>query len=171
MYSLNVPVPSRVAALAGEVARDLPAARARCRGEHTLCAKRLDGNGTSPTYNRLDTRTREALADQPPFEVSITGISYFPETVKGSAPVVYLAVESPGLRRLHERLSDVFPPVEGIEGNSYTPHVTVARGGSMAAAERVADRRLDPVSWTVSELSLWDAARRRSMSTVALTEQ
>lgn len=169
MYSLNVPVPSRVAVLAGEVARDLPAAHARCRGEHTLCAKRLDGNGTSPTYNRLDARAREALADQPPFEVSITGISYFPEAIKGSAPVVYLAVESPGLRRLHERLTDVFPPVEEIEGDSYTPHVTVARGGSMAAAERVADRQLDPVSWTVSELSLWDAARRQSMSTVSLT--
>lgn len=168
VYSLNVPVPGRVATLASDIARDLPDAQARYRGEHTLCVKRLDGNGTDETYSRLEARARETLADQPAFEVRVTAISYFPEALKGSSPVVYLAVESPGLRRLHERLTEVFPPVEPIEGASYTPHVTVARGGSMAAAERVADRQVEPIDWTVSELSFWDASRRRSVSTVSL---
>ena len=168
MYSLNVPVPGRVATLATDIARSLPDARARYRGEHSLCVKRLDGNGTDVTYSRLEARAREALADQPPLQVCVTGVDYFEETPMGSAPVVYLVVESPELRELHERLADVFPQVQHVEGERYTPHVTVARGGSMAAAERAADRQVGPVEWTVSELSFWDATQRAPVSTVSL---
>jgi 2'-5' RNA ligase len=168
VYSLNVPVPGRVAALASDIARDLPESRARYRGEHTLCVKRLDGNGVETGYNRLEARAREALTGQPTFEVRVTGVEYFTEAITGSTPVVYLAVDSPGLRRLHERLAEVFDPVERIEGEDYTPHVTVARGGSIAAAERATDRQVEPITWTVSELSFWDAARHRAVSTVSL---
>ncbi len=168
MYSLNVPVPGRVAALASDIARDLPGARARCRGEHTLCVKRLDGNGAEVGYNRLEAQAREALAGQPPFEVAVTGVDYFTEVIVGSSPVVYLAVESPGLRRLHERLAAVFPVVDPIEGEDYTPHVTVARGGSLDAAKRAADRTVERIDWTVSALSFWDATRRQAVSTVSL---
>lgn len=168
MYSLNVPVPGRVAALASDIARELPEARARCRGNHTLCVKRLDGNGTEATYSRLEARAREVLAGQPAFEVRVTGIEYFRNAVKGSVPVVYLVVESPELRQLHERLATVFKPVETIEGTEYTPHVTVARGGSLAGAERVTDRSVEPMSWTVSELSFWDATCHQPVSTVSL---
>lgn len=168
MYSLNVPVPAQVAALASDIARDLPEARARCRGEHTLCVKRLDGNGETAGYSHLEARAREALAGQPPFEVRVTALEYFTEAITGSTPVVYLAVESPELRRLHDRLAEVFQPVEGIEGAGYTPHVTVARGGSLAAAERIIDRTVEPITWTVSELSFWDASHHQPVSTVAL---
>lgn len=168
MYSLNVPVPGRVAALASDIARDLPEARARSRGEHTLCVKRLDANGETAPYSRHEARTREVLAGQPAFEVRVTGVDYFLEVVTGSSPVVYLAIESPELRRLHERMVGVFPTLDAIEGSEYTPHVTVARGGSIAAAERAADRQIEPVSWTVSELSFWDATHRQSVSTVSL---
>jgi 2'-5' RNA ligase len=82
--------------------------------------------------------------------------------------VVYLAVESPGLRSLHERLCDEFDVVDGVEGDDYTPHVTVARGGERAAAERLVGREIDPVEWTVEELVFHDAERGQSVSRVAL---
>jgi len=168
VYSLNVPVPGGVAVLASDIARDLPDARPRYRGEHTLCVKRLDGTGEAAGYSHLEARTREALAGQPAFEVRVTAVEYFTEAVTGSTPVVYLAVESPELRRLHDRLTAVFPPVEGIEGDGYTPHVTVARGGSLAGAERATDRAVEPITWTVSELSFWDATHHQPVSTVSL---
>jgi hypothetical protein len=168
VYSLNVPVPGEVAALASDIARELPAARPRSRGDHSLCVKRLDGNGTDAGYSRLEARSREVLAGQRSFEVSVTGVECFETAVVGSTPVVYLAVESPELRQLHRQLAAVFPPVEEIEGPEYTPHVTVARGGSRRRAERVADRAVEPISWTVSELLFWDATCHQSVSTVSL---
>jgi len=168
VYSLNVPVPGQVAALASDIARELPAARARCRGEHTLCVKRLDDTGAERTYSRLEAHARETLTGQQAFEVRVTGVAYFEMAVTGSTPVVYLIVESPELRRLHERMAAVFEPVESIEGPEYTPHVTVARGGSLSAARRATDRQVEPITWTVTELSFWDAARHQAVSTVSL---
>lgn len=165
MYSLNAPVPGTVAALASELARDLPAARARTRGEHTLCVKRLDDDAP---YGHIEATAREALAGQPAFESRVTGIDYFAEAVTGTSPVVYLVVESPALRRLHERLVEYFDPVADIEGEAYTPHVTVARGGSLARAREVAGRDIDPVTWTVSDLQFWDAKRGQSVSQLSL---
>jgi len=169
VYSLNVPVPGRVAALASDIAHDIPSARARCRGEHTLCVKRLDGNGTDAGYDRLEARAREVLAGESTFEIRVTGVDHFTEAVTGSAPIVYLVVESPGLRRLHQSLADVFPTVDLIEGDSYTPHVTVARGGSLASAKRVTGREIDSISWTVSALLFWDASVHQPVSTVSLS--
>jgi hypothetical protein len=130
--------------------------------------KRLDGNDTDAGYSRLEARSREVLAGQCSFEVRVTGVECFETAVVGSAPVVYLAVESPELCRLHRQLAAVFPPVEEIEGPEYTPHVTVARGGSRHGAERVTDRAVEPISWTVSELLFWDASCHQSVSTVSL---
>ncbi|WP_436933960.1 2'-5' RNA ligase family protein [Halovenus marina] len=167
MYSLNVPVPANVAALAGDIARELPGARERERGEHTLGVKRLGGDGVEE-YNRLEARVRELLVGQPAFEIRITDLSYFPEAITGPTPVIYLAVESPELRRLHLRLAEVFDPIEGIEGEGYTPHVTVARGGSTERAKAVTDRDIDPIEWTVTELCFWDARHSETVSTVSL---
>lgn len=165
VYSLNVPVPGRVAALASDLARELPGARARVRGEHTLGVKRLVGD---PPYAHLEARAREALAGQPAFGSRITGVECFEEVPTGTAPVVYLAVESPELERLHRRLATAFDPLCGIEGEEYVPHVTVARGGSLERARAVADRELDPLEWTVDELVFWDSHRGRPVSTVSL---
>jgi len=165
VYSLNVPVPGPVGELASELARELPAARARVRGEHTLCVKRLVGDGT---YARLETKAREALAGQPPFRARLAGVSYFADVPTGTAPVVYLAVESPELERLHRRLATTFEPVEGIEGDAYVPHVTVARGGSLARARALAEREIEPVGWTVDALVFWDGERKQPVSRVSL---
>jgi 2'-5' RNA ligase len=166
VYSLNVPVPANVAALAGDIARDLPGARERERGEHTLGVKRLGGEPEE--YNRLEARVRELLVGQPAFEIRVTDLKYFPEAITGPEPVIYLAVESPELRRLHLRLADVFDPIEGIEGEGYTPHVTVARGGSLDRAQDVTARDIDPIEWTVTELCFWDARLSEQVSTVSL---
>ncbi|WP_336000812.1 2'-5' RNA ligase family protein [Halorientalis halophila] len=167
MYSLNVPVPSAVAALAGELATDLPTAHTRDRGRHTLGVKRLGGDGPSD-YARLEARTREALTGTPTFEARVTGIEIFEAAPVGTSPVVYLAVESPGLRDLHLDLCAVFEPVDDIEGEGYTPHVTIARGGHAETAERVAAREIDPLEWTVDELVFWDSERIEPVSTVSL---
>jgi 2'-5' RNA ligase len=167
VYSLNVPLPSGVTTLAGTLARDLPAARARTRGDHTLVAKRL-GTGHRGEFQRRATRIRETLAGTPAFEARLTGVDYFETAADGTSPVVYLAIESPELERLHDRLCGVVDPVDGIEGDDYVPHVTIARGGSKEAADRLADRDVDPVTWTVSELVFWDAERGLSAGTISV---
>jgi len=167
VYSLNVPLPSSVGSLAHDLGRRLGATSVRQRGDHTLVAKRL-GRGDAARYHELEARARDALADQPPFAVRIAGTDAFLEAESGESPVVYLAVESPGLAALHRRLCEVFDPVEGIEGEDYVPHVTVARG---VDPERIADlpeRPYEPIEWTVSELSFWDAEHSQSVSTVQL---
>jgi 2'-5' RNA ligase len=167
VYSLNAPLPSSVTALAGRLARELPRARARPRGEHTLVLKRL-GSGDHAAYARIEGRARDALRGTDPFSVRVTGVGQFETAVPGPSPVVYLAVESPELRALHERLCAAFDPVEGMEGDGYVPHVTVARGGDPAAARRLVDRDIEPVEWTVEELVFFDAERGQSVSRVSL---
>lgn len=167
MYSLNVALPSSVTALAGRLARDLPGARARPRGEHTLVVKRL-GDGDHAAYARLEARARDAVRGTAPFELRVTGIDWFEAAVTGPSPVVYLTVESPQLRALHERLCGAFEAVEGMEGDDYVPHVTIARGGDRATARRLVGRDIEPVTWAVEELVFFDAERGQSVSRISL---
>lgn len=167
MFSLNIPVPGEVAALASDIAREMPDARARVRGEHTFCVKRLETDDATD-YDHIEARSREVLAGEPSFDVKITGLDYFPEALIGSSPVVYLAVESDDLRALHRRLVDAFDRKDPIEGKSYTPHVTVARGGSVERADEIVERDIDTIDWTVSELVFWDAENKRRVSTISL---
>ncbi|WP_340098529.1 2'-5' RNA ligase family protein [Salinibaculum salinum] len=167
MYSLNVPPPSEVTALAQSLAHDLPMARARARGEHTLVAKRL-GVDDRTDFHPVAARVRDALAGTPTFEVRTDGIDYFSEDPIGPSPVVYLAIESPELYRLHRRLCEIIDPVANFEGDDYTPHVTIARGGDIDAADRLAEQGVDPVTWTVTELQFWDAKRSLPAGTVSL---
>jgi len=167
VYSLNVPVPTEVARLAGELARELPAARTRSRGTHTLGVKRLD-HEQDRSYARLETQIRELLAGQHPFEVQITGIDQFCDPPVGTAPVVYLVVESEGLRALHDKLIETFEPIDQIDGDGYDPHVTIARGGSPERATQMTQRSIDPISWEVTELLFWDAERKQAVSRLSL---
>lgn len=159
MYSLNAPVPSAVGRLASGLASELRGVDARTR--HTLVVKRL-GDGDRSTVAR---RAREALAGAPACEARVTGLDAFENPPAGRAPVVYLDVESPGLVRIHERLCEAFEPVEGLEGDEYVPHVTVARGSD---ARRLLDREVEPVTWTVDRLELWNATYRETVESVAL---
>lgn len=163
MYSLNVPLPTAVTRLASRLARELPRARARPRGEHTLVGKRLGSDGA-----RLATAVEESLGDVAPFELRIGAVECFETAATGTAPVTYLRVESPALQQLHQTLCERFEPVEGIEGDDYVPHVTIARGGDLAAARRLADREIDPIAWTAEQLVVWDSDRNLSVREFAL---
>jgi 2'-5' RNA ligase len=169
VYSVNAPVPPAVASLATDLSRSLPRARARTRGTHTLVVKRLsDDRSQGPGYSQLEARAREALRGTPACEARVADIGVFEEVPYGTAPVVYLTVESPGLDRLHEQLCSVFEPVENLEGEEYVLHVTIARGGSLANARDLATREIEPIEWVVDELSFWDAERSQAISRISL---
>lgn len=167
MFSLNAPVPGEARRLAGDLQPRLLDFDS-VRNDHTLVIKRFpDGMlANGPPAHQLATlreRLRPVIGELPAVEAKITGIDSFDQPVRGDGPVVYLAIESPGVRQIHRSLIDAFEPVAELEGEAYTPHVTLARGGSAAAvatAERLRERDIEPVSWTVSELVIWDGRHR-----------
>ncbi|WP_247003930.1 2'-5' RNA ligase family protein [Halosolutus gelatinilyticus] len=164
MYSVNVPVPGRVRELADALYPELLGFD-RVREDHSCLLKRL---GDADHVSRLQHRAHRALEGSPAVEAEITGIDYFDDPPLGSAPVVYLAVESPGLERIHANLAETFDAVDGLEGSDYVPHVTLARGGDSEVARRLADREIEPIRWTVSELEFWDGTYRLPVSRVGL---
>jgi 2'-5' RNA ligase len=82
--------------------------------------------------------------------------------------VIYLTVESPGLLALHDRLVDRFGAIEGLEGDDYTPHVTLGRGEVDDATLADLAAAVDPVTWTVSELVVYDARHHETVSRLSL---
>jgi len=169
VYSLNVPVPPAVERLAADLYPHLTPFD-RLRDRHTLVCKRFEADEAE--YEHLRERLRRALSPTPAFEARVTGIDAFETPTHGPGPVIYLAVESPGLHDLHRRLVEAFGAVDDdLEGEAYVPHVTLARGGgadASAALDRLRERDVDPVTWTVSELDLWSRARREAAWTVSL---
>ncbi|AGN01515.1 phosphoesterase HXTX [Salinarchaeum sp. Harcht-Bsk1] len=164
MYSLNAAVPGRVRRIAGDLYPHL-ASFADVREDHSICVKRL---GDDEPYKTLADRARTVLADAPAFEVAVTGIDYFETPTDGTDPVVYLTVESPGLLQVHKTLVEAFGALPGLEGDEYVPHVTLARDGEIADAERLAEREIEPVTWTVSELEFTDAHHDHAIGTIPL---
>lgn len=157
MYSVNVPVPAE----AHELARELRPAltgfqRIRERHRQTLLLKRLPADDRRE-YLEAERRARLALEGAPVVEAQITGVDAFREPPDGSAPVVFLRVESPGLQQLHGMLVDEFGAVgEVLEGDEYEPHITLARGGG-PDLEPLLAREFDPITWTIEELIFYDA--------------
>ncbi|RQH00956.1 2'-5' RNA ligase family protein [Natrarchaeobius oligotrophus] len=164
MYSVNVPVPGRVRTLANDLYPELVGFDS-VREDHSCLLKRL---GDADHVSQLQHRAHRALEGTPAVEARIDGIDYFADPPLGAAPVVYLAVESPGLESIHADLTETFDAVDGLEGSDYVPHVTLARGGDAADARRLAGREIEPITWTVSELEFWDGAYRLPVSRVSL---
>jgi 2'-5' RNA ligase len=166
VYSLNVPVPGAVERLAAELHPDLTPFD-RIRHDRSLVCKRFET--PEDGYDRLRERLRVALSPAPAFEARVAGIDAFETPIHGPGPVVYLTVESPGLRALHDRLVGAFGAVDdAIEASGYVPHVTLARGGGGDAVDRLRRRGVEPVTWTVSELRLYSRARHEPAWTVSL---
>ena len=167
-YSLNAPVPVRVARLAAGLVGECRTADARTK--HSMVVKRLPDehgpNGGRPNVRAFAGRARDALSDLGPFDVRVTGVESFDRPTSGTGPVVYLAVESPGMEAAHERLCETFDPLPGLEGEDYVPHVTIARRGD---AGRLVGREIDPIEWTVDGLVVWDAHRRLEVESVSLS--
>ncbi|MFC7187711.1 2'-5' RNA ligase family protein [Halorubrum yunnanense] len=182
MFSLNVPLPPAIADLATDL-HPKPSGFERVRDRHTLVCKRLGVDdvpdrvaGGEPTPSKPD--ALEALREDPrpvlsgigPFDVAVTGLDVFDAPASGSRPVVYLAVESERLVRLHRRLCGLYGPIEGIEGDEFTPHVTVARGGDPkpgVVADLVA-AEFDPIRWRVHALEVYDPEFREVAASIDL---
>ncbi len=135
MYSVNVPVPGRVRTLANELYPELVGFET-VREDHSCLLKRL---GDADHVAQLQHRAHRALEGTPAVEARIAGIDYFSDPPLGSAPVVYLAVESPGLEAIHADLVDVFETVDGLEGPS-TSHTS--RSPAAARSRRPDDSRI-----------------------------
>ncbi|QLC33457.1 2'-5' RNA ligase family protein [Halarchaeum sp. CBA1220] len=168
MYSVSVPVPPVVRELIREF-RPLLTGFDRVRGQRTatLVVKRLDADDRRE-YLRAAREAKRALRGAPTFDARISDVGVFEEPTGGTAPVVYLAVESPGLWEVHRQLVAELGRVPGLEGDDYTPHVTLARDGPPDAVERVRDYDFDPVTWTVNELEFYDAEHKERIETVSL---
>ena len=166
MYSLNVPVPGRVRRLANDLHPHL-AAFAHQPSDHTLLCKRLDASTPSERH-RVQRQVRDALGGLPPFALEVTGVDHFENPTSGTSPVVYLTVESPGLRDAHDRLVDALGAMPGLGGDDYTPHVTLARDSRLADAEAAASVDIDPIRWTASRLEFYDAHREEPAGEIRL---
>ncbi|MFC6837429.1 2'-5' RNA ligase family protein [Halomarina ordinaria] len=160
MYSLNAPLPSRVTEVAADLRDDLPSG-VRPRRRPTLVVKRL-GEGD---HRDLTTRCRTLLADAPACAARLAGLDAFDAP---TGPVTHLVVESPGLRRLHDRLCESFDPIEGIEGTDYVPHVTLGRGGDSREVRRFCEWPVEGVEWRIDDLWLWHADYRERVSVIPL---
>ncbi|MFB6132924.1 MAG: 2'-5' RNA ligase family protein [Halanaeroarchaeum sp.] len=168
MYSLNVPLPPRVRDVAASLRPALVGFdRVRDDRSRTLVLKRLAADDRREFLTaRRD--AREALRGAPVVDARIDGVGVFEEPPAGSGPVAYLAVESPGLHDLHERLVDSLGAIPDLEGEAYTPHVTLARGGDGRAAEAVLDASFDSITWTVDELEFYDARHGERIEAISL---
>ncbi|WP_049985559.1 2'-5' RNA ligase family protein [Halobellus rufus] len=178
MFSLNVPVPGQLKRVASELHPELTRFE-RIRERHTLVAKRFDTtlDDDADSLPRLRERLRPLLReydtggqrDPAGIDLRVTGLDYFETPARGTGPVVFLAVESDGLRALHRRLCESFGTVSGIEGGDYVPHVTLARGGRVADAEDLVERTsVDPIEWTATELHVWDSRYREAAARLPL---
>jgi len=198
MFSLNVPLPPAVDRLAADL-QSKRSGFDRIRDRRTLVCKRFGvddvpdrvarddraGGGASaspgspadgpapPKPDALDALRedlRPLLAGTDPFDVAVTGIDVFDAPVSGSGPVLYLTVESDALVRVHRRLCAAYGAVEGIEGEEYVPHVTVARGGDPEPGI-VADLvgvEFEPIRWRVHALDLYDPEFREVAASIEL---
>jgi 2'-5' RNA ligase len=170
VFSLSAPVPPAVEALAADLAGPLSAFERR-RREPALLVKRLEDKDR----HRTEKRIRETLRGASPVEARIESIGVFENPPRGPGPVVYLAVESPGLVDLHQRVCERFDPVPELEGEGFTPHVTLARGLDGPVPERspvddLDGRAVGPVTWTVDELQLYDVVRADPEGRIVLRE-
>ena len=185
MFSLNVPLSPAVERLATDLHPKLTGFD-HVRDRRTLVCKRFGvgdvrdeegeraDRGDAPpreeALDRLRERLRRPLAGVDPFEVAVTGVDVFDAPRSGSRPVVYLSVERDELVRVHRRLCDAFGAVEGIEGDEYVPHITLARGGNPepGVVADLVDAEFDPIRWRVHALDVWDPEFREVAASVEL---
>ena len=200
MFSLNVPLPPSVGRLAADLhpkrsgfdrvrerhtlvckrfgINDIPmrASDGRQPGRSGPSTAAGDGTDDDRPVHKPDALAalcddlRPLLSGTDPVDVAVTGVDVFDAPASGSRPVVYLVVESDGLERLHGRLCDAYGAIDGIEGDDYVPHVTLARGGDPdpgVVADLVATE-FDPIRWRVHALDVYDPEFREVAATLDL---
>lgn len=168
VYSVNVPVPPAVRDLTDRLRPALTTLdRVRETRDQTLVLKRLEA-ADRREYLAIEREAKAALRGAPAVEAEIGGIDVFWDPPNGPGPVIYLTVESPGLHQLHKRLVDALGAVDPLEGENYTPHVTLGRGGDDATIRDLTSRDIDPIRFTVERLEFYDGTYGELISTVSL---
>ena len=173
-YSLNVPLPGAIYDRLHGLLPHLQGCTQR-RRDPTLVCKRLSATGEAepPAVGHLRTElapviTAAGAALTGGCAVTIAGVGTFETPPSGAAPVLYLAVDSPDLLRLHRALCAQLEPVAGIEGPAYVPHVTVARGCPPASIADATAASVAPLSFHVDALELYDSRYRAAVTRFAL---
>ncbi|MFB6267711.1 MAG: 2'-5' RNA ligase family protein [Halodesulfurarchaeum sp.] len=168
MYSLNVPLPESVRDLADDLRPSLSGFESvRESRDRTLLLKRLPATDRRELLD-VEAVARDALADADPVEARIDGLDAFWDPPFGRGPVVYLAVESPGLQDLHRRLVDALGAEPDVEGDDYIPHVTLARGGDPSAVRGLLGREVASPCFTVDTLSVYDTDAHERLGSLSL---
>jgi 2'-5' RNA ligase len=168
VYSLNVPLPEAVrerTATLRPALTDFEAVRES--RTQTLVLKRLPAEDRRE-YLTAERRARAALACAPAVEAEVTGIDAFWDPPNGTGPVVFLAVTSPGLLDLHRRLVAEFGAIDELEGDSYVPHITLARGGERRAVSRLQQRSFEPIRFRIVTLEFYDGTDGERIDTLSL---
>lgn len=167
VYSVNAPVPGAVDGVRASLAPRLERFD-RTVEDPTLLVKRL-GRRRDRELDGLAGSIATVLDGWGPIEARLDGVDAFMDPPSGTGPVVYLAVESPGLEALHDDLVRALGVVNPtIEGSNYVPHVTVARGGDRPAAVEAIGIEVERVRWTVDALALHDARHGQSIRAFSL---
>ncbi len=160
MWSLNVTIPQKVSRLIEEMAPALWNWEEICE-DPTLVIKRFETKTA-----KEETEIRLLLEKIEPFDVQIGNIRTFDIAQRGISPVLYIEVESPGIEALHEMLVGIFGCVKGIEGQDYTPHITLARGECREYIEF--EERPDPIQWEADELEFWHSGKMQKRNKIKL---
>lgn len=167
MHSLNAPVPAVIAERRDDLVDQLSTFE-RHREHLTLVVKRF-GERSPGALVHLEHQLEDILTRWGPIEARITGVDAFVDPPGGPAPVVYFAVDSPGLTSLHMELVDRFGMADPtIEGDRYVPHITLARGGSRVGLSEVTGHPIEPIDWVIDELVLWTARYDRPITHLQL---
>jgi len=173
-YSLNVPLPGAIYDRLHSLLPHLQGCPQR-RRDPTLVCKRVPTTppGAPPSVGHLRTELAPAIAAAGAVltdgcAVTIRGVDTFETPPSGTAPVLYLAVDSPELLRLHAALCTHLEPVAGLEAAAYVPHVTVARGCPRAHIDGAIAAGVEPLSFHVDALELYDSRYRAPVTRFAL---
>ncbi|MFB6188052.1 MAG: 2'-5' RNA ligase family protein, partial [Halobacteriaceae archaeon] len=163
-FSLNIPV-------AGEVKQETNQFTPyltdfEVRDHFTFVIKRFQED--RDRIDQIQKRTRHALSGMSPFSVKITGIDCFRNPPKGDGTVVYFAVESSQLLDIHKQLCDEFGIVQPLEGDEYSPHITIARGNNEKTIETLLSQSIKPITWQVNHLEFFDPVKQELLGQVGL---
>ena len=162
MWSLNVSMPQNIVRAIKEVTLGVSGWEEICE-DPTLVIKRFEKGDVD---GHVESEIRLLLEGVEPFDIEIGNLERFDVAERGSSPVLYLEVKSPGMKALHETLVDVFGSVKGVEGENYIPHITIARGGSGDYIEF--DGLSCDTEWTVEMLELWNRDGRKKKNKIIL---
>lgn len=167
MYSLNVEAPPAAYKIQSDYADILERFEVQ-RETLTLLLKRF-GPRSLADLSTLEDSIEDVLRSWGPIQARIDRFDVFADPISDTGPVIYLSVESPGVNALHRELVGAFGVADDrLEGDAYTPHITLARRGDRTDIAALTGTTLEPIDWTIETVQLWDATYDESITTYSL---